>query len=142
MSELVEEARIAANWRDEAVWVQNTVLVRRIAETADGSVIVQRQTGEEFALSAATFDEDYFAFGTDKVFKPAFRPVRAICFAHAVRVPTKDGFLPVSAGDAIVEQADGTISVLPRARFDLAYRIVGHGGPNPPVAPFMPRKAG
>ena len=139
MSELVEDAPVAANWRDDAVWVQNTILVRRIGKTSDGSVIVQRQTGEEFALSAAAFDADYFAFGGETVYKPAFRPVRAICFDHAVRVPANNGFLAVSAGDAVVEQADGTISVLPRSRFDLAFRIVGHGGPNPPIAPFLSR---
>jgi hypothetical protein len=142
MSELVEEAPIAANWRDDAVWVQNTILVRRVSEASDGSVIVQRQTGEKLAISAASFYEDYFAFGSDGVYKPAFRPVRAICFDHAVRVPAQDGLLSACAGDAIVEQADGTISVLPRSRFDLAFRIVGHGGPNAPVAPFLSQMAG
>lgn len=125
-------------WIEKALWVQDIVMLHRVDTGDDGTILLQYQTGETCRLTEEALTANYFAFGSDDVFKPMFRPIRARCFDDATEIATVEGVLHVPRGDAVVEHSNGKIEVMPRQRFNLRYRIVGHAAPVAPVAPFVP----
>lgn len=136
MSENLECGEVDHGWRDRALWVQDVVLRRAVGADEQGATLLQAQTGEVRAYRPDELDESFTPFGEEGVFRPAFRPVRAISFARDTLVRALDGTLHVPCGDALVEDRNGQVRVVSRATFNMRYRIVGGASALPPVAPF------
>ncbi|MEM9128449.1 MAG: hypothetical protein AAGA97_01855 [Pseudomonadota bacterium] len=125
------------DWENEAIWVQNTVhllLLREDLESDAQSVL--RQRGEKMTISRDTLENEYIPVDTI-TYKPRFKPIRAVCLERATLIGTGPSQMRVKPGDAILQQEDGSLTVLSRHDFNCDYRIVGTSLERPIMGPFQ-----
>jgi len=130
-----EAALTTIDWERDAVWVQDRTMYL-VAETPDPDaeeIRLRDQIGNEVTLSRSDLARTHVPVQNATVYKRRFEPVRAICLNEDSVVGLGEGAatLAVAAGDALLCDAAGNVSVLPRHEFNCRYRFVAAAGPQP-----------
>lgn len=122
------------DWDRQALWVQDRLMYVLDADDVDADVLtVLDQTGRRLTFDRKVLETTHVAVLNRTVYKPRFRPVQAYCPGDTIRVELDGQPVLVAAGDAILRDRDGRISVMPRHDFNSRYQFVAASGAEPPI---------
>jgi len=120
------------DWDTQALWVQDRLMyVVASDDPLAETVAVQDQMGRSLTLDRGQLEATHVAVRNMTVYKPRFRPVQAYCPRDAIRVELDGTTVDVAAGDALVRDSDGKVTVLPRHDFNCRYQFIAAAGGHP-----------
>jgi hypothetical protein len=122
------------DWDTQALWVQDRRMYIVAGDDSSAETLtVKDQMGRSISLSRAQLEETHLPIRNATVYKPRFRPVQAYCPEETIHLELQGKTVEVIAGDALLRDRQGKITIMPRHDFNCRYQFVAAASAEAPL---------